>query len=75
MSKPLTLLNREDKGDVDPGSQHFIARKLSANFPSYFSDFSPFLQFLMLQMPAAFWKPRLHRKHEVPRAAACMAIV
>jgi hypothetical protein len=75
MSKPLTLLNREHKGDVDPGSQRFITRKLNAPFPSYFSDFSPFLQFLMLQMPAAFWKPRLHRKHEVPRAAACMAIV
>jgi len=75
MSKPLTLLNREHKGDVDPSSQRFIAWKLSAPFPSYFSDFSPFLQFLMLQMPAAFWKLRLHLKHEVPLAAAFMAIV
>ena len=75
MSKPLTLLNREDKGDVDPGSQRFTARKLSTRFPSYFSDFCAFRRFLVLQMSAAFLKRRLRRKCQIPPAAACMAIV
>jgi len=75
MSKPLTLLNREDKGDVDPGSQRFIARKLSASFPSYFTNFYAFSRFLMLRMIAAPRKRLLRSKPEIPLAAACMAIV
>jgi hypothetical protein len=75
MSKPLTLLNREDKGDVDPGSQRFIARKRSARFPSYFTDFCVFLRFLMLRLKAAFRKRLLHSESKIPLAAAFMAIV
>ena len=75
MSKPLTLLNREDKGDVDPGSQRFIARKLSASFPSYFNDFYAFSRFLMLRLNAAPRKRLLRSKRKVPLAAASMAIV
>lgn len=75
MSKPLTLLNREDKGDVDPGSHRFIARNLSARFPSCFTDFCVFLRFLMLRMNAVFKKRLLHSKSKIPLAAAFMAIV
>jgi hypothetical protein len=75
MSKPLTLLNREDKGDVDPGSQSFIARKVSARFPSYFTDFRVFSRFLMLRMNVAFRKHFVCSKPKFPLAAAIMAIV
>jgi len=75
MSKPLTLLNREDKGDVDPGSQRFIARKLSASFPSYFNDFYAFSRFLMLRLNAACRKRLLRSKRKVPLVAASVAIV
>jgi hypothetical protein len=75
MSKPLTLLNREDKGDVDPGSQSFIARKLSARSPSYFTDFCVFSRFLMLRMNTAFRKRLVRSKLKIPLAAAFMAIV
>jgi hypothetical protein len=75
MSKPLTLLNREDKGDVDPGSQRFVARKSSASFPSYFNDFYAFSRFLMLRMNAAFRKRRVCSESKIPLAAAFMAIV
>ena len=75
MSKPLTLLNREDKGDVDPGAQRFIAHKLSANFPSYFTVFYTFSRFLMLRMNAAPRKRLLRSKRKLPLAAASMAIV
>ena len=75
MSKPLTLLNREDKGDVDPGSPDGFAQKLSAHFPSYFGDFCAFAQFLMLSMNAACKKRILLWKKKFPLAAAFMAIV
>ena len=75
MSKPLTLLNREDKGDVDPSAQRFIVHKLSANFPSYFTAFYTFSRFLMLRRNAAFRKRLLHSKSKIPVAAAYMAIV
>jgi hypothetical protein len=75
MSKPLTLLNREDKGDVDPGAQPFIVHKLSANFPSYFVVFYTFSRFLILRRNAAFRKRLLRSKLKIPVAAAFMAIV
>jgi hypothetical protein len=75
MSKPLTLLNREDKGDVAAGSQRFIARKLSAWFPSYFTDFCIFLRFLTLRRNATFRKRLVRSKPKIPLAAAFMAIV
>jgi hypothetical protein len=75
MSKPLTLLNREHKGDVDAASQSFFAQKLSARFPSYFCDFCAFTRFLVLQMSAALVKRCLRQKHEIPDPAAIMAIV
>jgi len=75
MSKPLTLRNREDKGDVDPGLRINSRRTLQNLSPSYFSDFSTFLLFLMLPMRAAFTKRRRDREHEIPTAAAIMAIV
>ena len=75
MSKPLTLLNREDKGAVDPGSRVFLAQKLSARFPSYFDDFCVFARFFMLRMNAAFRKRLVRSKAKIPLAAAFMAIV
>ena len=75
MSKPLTLLNREDKGDIDPGSHRFIARNLSARFPSCLTDFCVFSCFLMLRMNAAFRKRLVSSKSKIPLAAAFMAIV
>ena len=75
MSKPLTLLNREDKGDVARGSQRFIARKPSANLPSYLTEFCIFLRFLMLRRNAAFRKRLVRSKRKIPLAAAFVAIV
>jgi len=75
MSKPLTLLNREDKGDVDPGSRDFFAETPSARFPSYFDDFCAFARFLMLQLNAACNKRVVPCKRKFPLAAAIMAIV
>jgi hypothetical protein len=75
MSKPLTLLNREDKGDVDAGAQRSTAHKLSAHFPSYFTFFYTFSRFLMLRRNAASRKRLLRSKAKIPLAAACMAIV
>jgi hypothetical protein len=75
MSKPLTLLNREDKGYVDLGAQRFTARKPSAHLPSYFTDFCVFLRFLILRKNAAFRKRLVHSKPKIPLAAAFMAIV
>jgi hypothetical protein len=75
MSKPLTLLNREDKGDVDPGPRACPAQNLSARFPSYFGDFFAFLRFSMLRMGAAFSKRLVPPKLKVPLTAAFMAIV
>ena len=75
MSKPLTLLNREDKGDVDPGSRDVFAQMASACFPSYFDDFCALARFLMLQTHAALRKRCLRPKHEIPPTAAIMAIV
>jgi len=75
MSKPLTLLNREDKGDVDPGSDRFIARKLIVSFPSYFTDFYALSRFLILRRNAAFRKRDVHFQPEIPLTAAFMAIV
>jgi hypothetical protein len=75
MTKPLTLLNREDKGDVDPGSPGFFAGKLNASFPSYFTSFSNFSAFLPVRANAALKKLRIGSKHKIPLAAAFMAIV
>ena len=75
MSKPLTLLNREDKGDVDPGSRDVFAEMPSACFPSYFDDFFAIARFLMLQLNAACNKRVVPCKPKFPLAAAIMAIV
>jgi len=75
MSKPLTPLNREDKGDADPGSQRFIARKLSADFPSYFTNFYVFSRFFIPPVNVARRKRVLYLKPAIALAAACMAIV
>jgi hypothetical protein len=75
MSKPLTLLNREDKGDVDPGWQGFLVRNLSVRFPSCFTGFCVFSRFLILRMNAASRKRLVRSKLKIPPAAAFMAIV
>ena len=75
MSKPLTLLNREDKGDVDPGSRDVFAKTPSVCSPSYFDDFSAFARYLILQTHAALRKRCLRWRYETPPAAAIMAIV
>ena len=78
MTKPLTLRNREDKGDVDLGSQDEFdgfKRTLKFRFPSYFDDFCIFSRFLALSMRAALTKRRPRREHKITPAAANMAIV
>jgi hypothetical protein len=78
MSKPLTLRNREDKGDVDLDSltrfQSFPCNR-NIRFPSYFDDFYNFSCFLALSLRATLTKRRFGRKHEITPAAAIMAIV
>ena len=75
MTKPLTLLNREDKGDVDLKPRDYLARKLNAGFPSYFSDFYFFTRFITLRIKAALKKCRVCSGPNFPLAAAFMAIV
>jgi len=75
MSKPLTLRNREDKGEVDPGSEARLAVSLKAGFPSYFESFSQFFPFLALRTRVWSQKLRFRREHEITSAAANMAIV
>jgi len=75
MSKPLTLLNREYKGDVDPASRRFLSQKPNARSPSYFRSFCIFARFLALQMGAALVRRRLRQNFGIPYAAAIMAIV
>jgi len=75
MTKPLTLLNREDKGVVEPGSDRFVARKLSVSFPSYLTNFYAFSRLFILRRNAAFRKRLVHSQPEIPLTAAFMAIV
>jgi len=75
MTKPLTLRNREDKEDVDLSLREYFPRTLQIGFPSYFTNFCLFSQFLALLMQATFTKRRHYQKHEIPPAAAIMAIV
>jgi len=75
MTKPLTLRNREDKEDVDLSLREYFLRTLKFTFPSCFADFCFFSQFLALPMCAAFTKRCRYQKHEIPPAAAIMAIV
>jgi hypothetical protein len=75
MSKPLTLGNREDKGDIDGGFGAGVVYTLKARFPSYFDDFCLFSQFLASQTLALSKELRFAREHEIPSAAAIMAIV
>jgi hypothetical protein len=78
MSQPLTLLNREDKGDIDADTRNNFRRfphQQTLRFPSYFRHFCNFSPFLMFPMRAALTKRRNRRKHEIHTAAAIMAIV
>ena len=78
MTRPLTPRNREDKGDVDLGSQDGFdgfKRTLEFRFPSYFDDFCIFSRFLALSPRATFTKRRPRREREITPAAANMAIV
>jgi len=75
MSKALTRLYRESKGDVDQRPRGFLAWKVNAAFPSYFEDFCAFAQVLALQIGAMFAERRSDRKREIPSIAAIMAIV
>jgi hypothetical protein len=78
MSKPLTLRNREDKGEIDPvdsGLRERLACELNVVFPSYFDVFCFFSRFLILPTCAALTKRRIYWKHEIAPATAIMAIV
>ena len=78
MSKPLTLQDREDKGDVDPRSLdrfNNFPSKRNVRFPSYFDSFCNFSRFLTLSIRAALPKCRRYWEHQIPPAAANMAIV
>ncbi|HVI83589.1 MAG TPA: hypothetical protein VM717_12725 [Chthoniobacterales bacterium] len=74
MSKPLTLRDREDKGDVDAGSRDSFSHERNSRFPSYFDDFCIFSRSLGLQMAAAFTRRRRHLKSNIDPATATMAI-
>jgi hypothetical protein len=75
MTKLLTDLNREDKGDVDLALRSCNKGPLPAQFPSYFASFWLFQRFLVLPSNAVLASRRLRRKHEIPPATAIMAIV
>ena len=75
MSKPLTLRNREDKGEVDRGLEAHVAVCLKAGFPSYFDSFSQFFPFLALRTREWSRKLRFRQEHEITSTAAIMAIV
>jgi hypothetical protein len=75
MSDALTLLNREDKGDVDPGLQRVFTRKQAVGSPSYFAIFFTFLTFLPLRKSPASRNRQVLSKDKILRAAAFMAIV
>jgi hypothetical protein len=75
MSKPLTLRNREDKGDIDRAFEAAFLRRLNSLFPSYFDDFRLFSRFSAIRIEAWSRRLRFNRKHEIAPAAAIMAIV
>jgi len=75
MTKPLTDLNREDKGDVDLSLRSCDQGLLPPRFASYFAPFCFFQRFLVLLSDPALTRRRLRRKHEIPPATAIMAIV
>ncbi|HZR78431.1 MAG TPA: hypothetical protein VFA58_04440 [Chthoniobacterales bacterium] len=75
MSKPLTLRNREDKGEIDRAFEAFLPRKCSGVFPSYFDNFPHFSWFSALLRRASLQKIRSAQRPEIAPAAAIMAIV
>ena len=75
MSKPLTLRNREDKGEVDRGLEARVTVCLKAGFPSYFDRFSQFFPFLAPWTKVWSRRLRFRQEHEITSTAAIMAIV
>jgi len=75
MTKPLTLRNREDNGDIEAGSQDTFPHKRNSFFPSYFDDFRIFCRLLALPIHAAFRKRCRDWEQAISPAAAIMAIV
>jgi hypothetical protein len=75
MTKPLTVPNREDKGDIDPRTPSFFAGDPNTSFPSYFTDFPNFSVFFPLRANAPLRKRSFSSRREIPLAAAFMAIV
>jgi len=75
MTKPLTDLNREDKGDADLSLRSCAKGLLPPRFPSYFVRFWLFQRFLVLRSNPVLTTRRLRRKHDIPPATAIMAIV
>ena len=75
MSKPLTPLDREDKGEVDGALRDRCQQKPNTFFPSYFTFFSKFSPFLFNRARARLKTLSAHAKRKIPLAAANMAIV
>ena len=75
MSKPLTLRNREDKGEVNLGLEARVTVCLKARFPSYFDSFSQFFPLLALRRQMWSRRLRFRQEHEITSTAAIMAIV
>ncbi len=75
MSKPLTPLNREDKGETDGELRDCCQQKLNPLFPSYFTSFLDFSPFLFNHASARLRTPSSRAKRKIPLAAANMAIV
>jgi hypothetical protein len=75
MSKPLTVRNREDKGEIDRAFEAFLPLRCGGVFPSYFDNFPHFSWFSALLTPAPLQKICPGQKPEIAPAAAIMAIV
>jgi len=75
MSKPLTVLNREDKRELDRKLRDCSTQKPNVVSPSYFAIFSSFSPFLLNHVNARLKKRRTCEKSKIPLAAANMAIV
>ena len=75
MSKALTPLNQNDKGEIGCIAERFSARAQCADSPSYFGNFGIFNPFLMVCAEARHSKAHLGQKREFPVLTAFMAIV
>jgi len=75
MSKALTPVNQNDKGEIDSIAERLIEHASHPHFPSYFGNFGIFNPFLVLHGETPLAKRRLSKEQEFTLITAIMAIV